>query len=242
MRISGFHADWHTIITGLKNHSNEHAMITVLIADDHPLIRIGICALLENTPDITVVGEAQDGDQALKLVAELHPQILLLDLKMPGVSAASLEKWVRTHHPDTTTLVLTAHDRDAYLAQMVEVGVSGYIDKNVHGNSLVSAIRRAISGEMLFSSDQLERVRRWHKEEGARWASLTRREREVLRLLAKGWGNGKISSALNISMKTVAFHITNILVKLQVASRQEAVAWLEKNIPDDLENPPGKNR
>ena len=214
-------------------------MITILIADDHPIIRAGIRALIEHDPDMKVVGEAQDGDDTRRQVAQLHPQVLLLDLRMPGMSAAELEKWVRTHYPSTITLVLTAHDRDAYLASMMDAGVAGFLEKNVPDSQLIHAIRRAVRGDILFSNEQFNRVRKWREQEGAQWKSLTRREREVLSLLAQGLDNVKISDALHISIKTTAYHITHILQKLQVSSRQEAIVWFNKNIPDDLENPPG---
>ena len=214
-------------------------MITILIADDHPILRAGIRTLIEQDPEMKVVGEAQDGDETRQLVAKLRPQVLLLDLRMPGMSAAELEKWVRSHYPSTITLVLTAHDRDAYLAYMMDAGVSGFIDKNVKDSHLILAIRRAVKGEILFSNEQFNRVRKWREQEGAQWKSLTRREREVLSLLAQGLDNIKISDALHISIKTTAYHITHILQKLQVSSRQEAIVWFNKNIPEDLENPPG---
>ena len=99
--------------------------ITILIADDHPLTRAGLRTILEQVPDMEVVGEAQDGDMAQVLVTELRPMVLLLDLKMPGLVAAKLERWVRMNYPEIVTLVLTSHDRDAYLAGMLEAGASG---------------------------------------------------------------------------------------------------------------------
>jgi len=211
-------------------------MITVLIADDHPIVSAGIRSLLEQDPELDVVGEAQDGDEARRLVSELRPQVLLLDLRMPGMSAARLEKWVRTNHPATVTLVLTAHDRDAYLSQMMEAGVSGYMDKNVRGRQLTESIHRAVSGELLFSDEQIDRVRHWREQQGARWKRLTGREREILTLLVEGLDNASLAIRLSISVKTAAYHVTNILRKLEVASRQEAVAWYTRNIPEDIEN------
>jgi DNA-binding NarL/FixJ family response regulator len=214
-------------------------LITILIADDHPLARAGIRTILEEAPDMRVIGEAEDGDAAQKLVAKLQPRVLLLDLKMPGLSSAELEKWVRSNFPNIVTLVLTAHDRDTYLSQMLDAGVAGYMDKNTRSEQLIAAIRRAVSGEFLFSSEQIRRARQWRQQEGRKWQRLTSREREILQYLANGLDNAGISLHLSISQKTVAFHITNILKKLQVVSRQEAATWLNKNIPDDLEKFPG---
>ena len=140
--------------------------ITILITDDHPIVRSGIRSALENALDMLVVGEAQDGNEAQRLIAELHPNILLLDLKMPGFSAVEVEKWVRVNYPETVVLVLTAHDRDFYLAGMMDAGAAGYLTKNKRGKNLIAGIRRAASGERLFTQEQLERARRWRETAG----------------------------------------------------------------------------
>lgn len=213
-------------------------MITLVLADDHPLVREGIRAVLSKAPDLQIVGEAEDGNQAQQLVAKMRPRVLLLDLKMPGPHPAEIEKWVRTHYPETVTLVLTAHDRDSYLTRMIDAGAAGLIDKNESGDRLVGAIRRAANGEFLFDSHQLDRARLWRESAGERWESLTNREREILRLLVKGYDNAHIAQMLMVTTKTVAYHITNILVKLGVSSRQEAAAWVHKYSPDTLEEHP----
>src|SRR6266542_2994033 len=114
--------------------------ITVLIADDHEMTRNGIHAFLAQAPDLQVVGEAQDGDEIKQLVARLGPRILLLDLIMPNLSPAELEKWVRTNYPETITLVLTSHDRDAYLATMMETAAAGYMRTDAPADRLIVAI------------------------------------------------------------------------------------------------------
>ncbi len=209
--------------------------ITVLLADDHPSTRAGIHAILERASDIRVVGEADNGNDVQKLVTKLRPQVLLLDLMMPGPSPAELEKWVRTNFPETIVLVLTAHDRDAYLASMMEAGAAGLINKGESGDRLVDAIRRAVHGEILFDTEQLMRVRRWREEAGNKWEELTVREREILRLLSSGLDNEEIAEKLVVSPKTIAYHVSNILGKLGVKSRHEAMAWLHKYMPEDLE-------
>lgn len=209
--------------------------ITVILADDHPVTRAGIRAILSDTPDIQVVGEAENGFQVQEMVAELRPNILLLDLVMPGPTPAQLEKWVRTNFPETITLVLTAHDRDAYLAGMMDAGVSGFLSKTETGERLISAIRRALSGASLFTEEQFERVLRWKQTAGEKWETLTDRECEIIRLLAEGYDNKKIAQKLDITPKTAAFHVTNILKKLEVKSRHEAIAWVNKYLPDNLE-------
>lgn len=212
-------------------------IISVLLADDHPVTRAGIRAILDEAHDIQVVGEAKDGTEAQELVAQLHPRILLLDLQMPGPRPVEIEKWVRVHCPDTTTLVLTGHDRDAYLVSMMETGAAGFISKGVPAENLVRAIRRAAQGEILFNGEQLARARRWREKVGGKWESLTEREQEVLRLLAQGLDNETISEALCVTTRTVESHITNILRKLGGSSRLEAVTWVRDHLPDDLWKP-----
>ncbi len=199
--------------------------ITILIADDHPSTRGGIRSILEKTPDMKVVGEAGDGEQIKKLISDLRPNILLLDLKMPHLSPAELEKWARENYPETITLVLTSHDRDVYLSDMMDAGAAGYLDKKLRAGQLVSSIRRAANGEILFDKEQIERARRWREEVKSKWESLSDREREALQLLTEGADNLAIADSLKITVNTVEKHLTNIYKKLSVTSRTEAVLW-----------------
>lgn len=199
--------------------------IRVLLADDHPVARAGIRTILQEASDIEVVGEARDGTEAQQLAVELRPQVLLLDLQMPGSPSCEIEGWVRARCPETTTLVLTAHDRDSYLADMIEAGAAGFVTKEEAPERLREAIRRAARGEILFTGEQWARARRWREEVGELWASLTEREREVLTLIAAGRSNKQIARALGICECTVETHVGNLLGKLGVASRTEAVAW-----------------
>jgi NarL family two-component system response regulator LiaR len=215
--------------------SPDQNKITILLADDHPTTRAGIRAILQEASDIKVIGEADNGNDTMRLVAELSPQILLLDLQMPGPSPAELEKWVRMNYPNTITLVLTAHDRDAYLASMIDAGAVGFLSKTKRAEQLIAAIRRAARGEILFESKQLVRAQRWREEVGSKWQKLTNREREILQLLAGGLDNMTIAEKLKVSPKTIAFHVTNVLGKLDVKSRHEAIAWLHKYFPENLE-------
>lgn len=199
--------------------------IRVLIADDHPVARAGIRVILEKALDIEVVGEAKDGVEAKQMVAELRPDVLLLDLVMPGLRPSEIDKWVRTNYPETTTLVLTGHDRNCYLAKAIEAGVAGFLTKEEAPDRLVEAIRRAVGGEILITSGQLVRAKRWRREVGERWQSLTARERQVLAVMSRGWSNKKIAHELGIEERTVETHVGNLLGKLNVASRAEAIAW-----------------
>lgn len=199
--------------------------ITVLVADDHSLTLEGVRYMLEKAPDIKIVGEAQDGNEIKPMVAKLEPRILLLDLKMPNLDPVEMEKWVRENYPETLTLVLTAHDKDAFLVGMMEAGASGYLDKKLNAAQLIESIRRASKGEYLFDKEQIERAKRWREKVTAIWESLSKREREVLQLLTEGQDNKKIGLSLGVSVNTVEKHLKNIYEKLRVTSRTEAVRW-----------------
>jgi DNA-binding NarL/FixJ family response regulator len=210
--------------------------ITILIADDHPLTRAGLRVTLEQAPDMEIIGEAEDGDEAQKLVGELRPDVLLLDLKMPGLVAAKLENWVRANYPEIVTLILTAHDHDAYLAGVIEAGVEGFFNKNERAEIFIAAIRRAVRGECLLTDEQFERARRWNETVGKKWESLTEREREISKLLVQGLSDAALAKTLEIAPRTSSTHVSNLLKKLGLASRQEAVAWLLKYIPEMSDN------
>jgi DNA-binding NarL/FixJ family response regulator len=206
--------------------------ISVLIVDDHPSLRAGVRAMLEKTPDIYVVGEAGSGDDAKNLLVKLRPDIILLDLKMPGFSPAAFEKWARENYPETITLVLTAHDRDAYLANMMDAGAAGYLDKDARSGQLIAAIRRAASGESLFDEQQKKRAAKWHEEIEKKWNSLSEREKQVLRRIADGQSNKAIASGMGITTKTVDKHLEKIYEKLRVTSRAEAILWGSEHAGD----------
>ncbi|MCL7453318.1 MAG: response regulator transcription factor [Anaerolineae bacterium] len=206
--------------------SKKRKVIRVLLADDHPAMRAGIRAILEKAPDIEVVGEAGEGDEAQQMTADLHSQVLLLDLRMPGPPPAETVAWVRAHSPQTAVLALTAHDVNAYLARMVAAGAAGFVVKEEAPERIVEAVRRVARGEVLFTEEQLARARHWREEVGKRWESLTEREREALALIATGQSNKQIAKALVISEHTVETHVGNLLGKLGVASRAEAVTWI----------------
>lgn len=210
--------------------ANPQNHITVLIADDHEMTRIGIRDFLEQAPDMQIVGEAQNGDEIKRLVAKLRPDLLLLDFIMPRLNAPELEEWVRENYPETITLILSAHHRDAYLSSMMEAGAVGYLDKRLRAGELISAIRRAVRGEILFTKEQFAKARRWREEVTAKWESLSDREREVLQLLTEGGKNSTIANSLGIALNTVEKHLENIYKKLGVTSKVEALRWwLEKN-------------
>jgi DNA-binding NarL/FixJ family response regulator len=177
--------------------------IRVLVADDFPVTRAGIRAILEKEPDIEVIGEAKDGLEVKRMIADLRPDVLLLDLVMPGLRPYEVEEWVRLNYPETITLVLTAHDRDCYLAKTIEAGVAGYLLKSEAQSRLVQTIRCAARGEAILTQKQLIRVNLWRDEVGRCWESLTRRERQVLALLARGQSTQQIANGLTLTASAV---------------------------------------
>lgn len=199
--------------------------ITVLVANDRPLILEGIRSILSKTADIKIIAEVQDGVEIKPKIEELHPQVLLMELIMPNLNPVEVGRWVQENHPQTATLVLTAHGKDAYLANMMEARAAGYLDKKLQPRQLISFIRRAARGEILFDKEQLDRAHRWREEVRTQWESLSDREREVLQALTEGIDNKGIAAHLGISVNTVEKHLKNIYVKLGVTSRTKAAHW-----------------
>lgn len=213
----------------MSENTSDTSVIRVLIVDDHPSVRQGVRAMLTQAPDIEVVGEAADGAEAMALVERLRPDVVLLDVEMPGPRAWEVEAWIRHTYPDIIGLVLSAHDRDAYLAEMMQAGAMGYLDKQLPAPQLVQAIRRAAQGECIFDVEQFRRAHCWRTEVQARWERLTPREKEVLTALAQEASTHEIAQQLGISPQTVETHICKLIRKLAVKNRAEAVAWAWKH-------------
>lgn len=209
-------------------------IIRVLLADDHPATCAGLRAMLDAVPDIEIVGEAHDGIEAQQLIAALRPDVLLLDMVMSDLRPAEFVRWARANYPRTEVLPLTAHDRDYYLAWMVESGAAGFVTKDAAAENLVAAVRRAVRGEVLFSREQLARAEHWREAVGQKWECLTKREQEVLRLMVQGLDNATIAGVLGVQIRTVEQHVTHILDKLGITSRLEAAVWARDHLPEDL--------
>ena len=204
-----------------------HSIIRVLLADDHPFVRAGVRAMLMNDLALCVVGEASDSNEALQLCLELAPDVLLLDLSMPGPSPLETVALLHLHCPTVRVLVLTAFDDDAYIRALRNAGVAGYLLKDEMPTTVVQAIYGAMRGEPWFMQPRETRLARTRAGEFAPTLihALTPRERSVLRLVVTGQTNTEIADTLGISEKTVEKHLDSLFGKLEVSTRVEAAVW-----------------
>jgi two-component system response regulator NreC len=198
--------------------------IRVLLADDHTLIRSGIATLLQSNKDFLVVGEAEDGEEAVRKTGELKPTVVVMDLSMPILSGIEATKQIKRKYPEVNVLVLTMHENEEYVYQILKSGAAGYVLKSAGKDELISAIRAAAKGEKFFSprisqlmaEGYVRRVEQVATETESGDVPLTRREREVLSLVVDGLTNQQIADQLFISPRTVDTHRTNIMQKLDI--------------------------
>ena len=207
--------------------------IRVLVVDDHPVVRQGLRAFLESRPGIVVVGEAADGATAVTEAARLQPDVVLMDLVMPGLDGAAAIRRVRERAPSARVLVLTSFASDDQVLPAVQAGAAGYLLKDVEPPDLEAAIRTVHQGEGLLHPRVAGRVRAEVAHGRGPIDSLTRREVEVLRLLAQGLSNRQIASELVVSEKTVKTHVSSILAKLHLADRTQAALFAVREGLDD---------
>jgi DNA-binding NarL/FixJ family response regulator len=199
--------------------------IRVLLADDHVMVREGTRRILERESDLQVIGEAGDGRETIDLVAETHPDVVIVDISMPIMSGIEATKGIKRLLPQTAVLVLTAYDDDEYVFAILEAGAAGYLLKNARGSEVIDAVRRVFAGESVLHPAIAQKVLRriTRQEPTAEVDELTEREHEVLTLAAQGLSNREIAAQLIVSPRTVQAHMANIFGKLQVGSRTEAV-------------------
>ena len=202
--------------------------LRVLIADDHPFFRDGMCMFLETTPDIVVVGEAATGEAAVAQAEQLQPDVILMDIKMPGMSGIEATRRILGTNPSVRVLVVTMFEDDATDFTVMRAGARGYVLKDAQKDDVLRAIRAVGMGEAIFSPGIAVRLMDFFTT--ARPAAsresfpmLTAREREMVHLIARGASNAEIARLLSLSAKTVANYVSNILSKLQAADREEVV-------------------
>ena len=203
--------------------------IRILLAEDHVVVRQGTRQLLEREHDFEIVGEAGDGEEAIRLASQLKPDVVVMDVAMPKVSGIEATKQIKAKLPSTIVLVLTGYDYDEYIFSMLEAGAAGYLLKSISGDELIRAIRAVYSGEPMIHPAVLSKLMSRFKVQAAELVpvqprqALSEREMEVLRLAAKGMSNKDIASALFISERTVQAHMRSIFNKMGVGSRSEAI-------------------
>ncbi|MEW6409816.1 MAG: response regulator transcription factor [Nitrospirota bacterium] len=208
----------------------------ILIADDHALVREGISAILRLYDDVEVVAEASNGIEAIKKVKEFNPDVVLMDIAMPGLGGLEATLEIKKINPDIKILVLTQYDNKEYISRFLKAGVSGYLLKNAVGSELISAIRAVSRGEFyLFSSIASEVVSGYlnRQKEAVEdpYEKLTDREKQVLKLVAEGYTHKEIADMLDISVKTVIAHQTNISEKLDIHTRAGLIKFaIQKGI------------
>lgn len=206
----------------------EPGVIKVLIADDHPVVRQGLRTFLGIQDDIEVVGEAEDGASAVTLAESLDPDIVLMDLKMPGADGLAALTELRARGVKARVLVLTSVTERGHVLPAVQAGAAGYLYKDVDPQALVQAIRAVNDGHVLFAPDAAEAMLRdgsAERDDDRGLAALTEREREVLVHIARGRSNREIARALVVSEKTVKTHVSNLLMKLGVQDRTQAALY-----------------
>jgi NarL family two-component system response regulator LiaR len=203
--------------------------ITILLADDHAVVREGTKELLEREPDLSVVAEANDGREAVQLAIAKRPDVVVMDFAMPQLNGIEATRQIKAIAPGIAVLVLTAYDSDQYIIGFLEAGAAGYLLKDVHVDEVIRAIRAVHAGESVLHPAVARRVidrfvlpsDKRPREDALE--ELTEREMEVLRLAAKGMSNREIASELTISVRTVQTHLNNVFNKMGVGSRTEAV-------------------
>jgi DNA-binding NarL/FixJ family response regulator len=198
--------------------------IRILIADDHPIVREGLTAVLETQPDFAIVGAAASGTQAVERAAALRPDVILLDLALPDLDGVAALRQIRAADPAAHVIIFTAFDTDERILAAVQAGAQGYLLKGAPREELFQAIRVVDSGGSLLQPVVAARLLRQFSGAAALPEQLTERELEVLRQLAKGRQNKEIATELWISERTVKFHVSAILAKLGVGNRTEAVS------------------
>jgi NarL family two-component system response regulator LiaR len=203
---------------------NRSESIEVLLVDDHAVVRSGLGAFLMAFDDLELVAEASSGEDAVALCNRFHPDVVLMDIKMPGMGGVEATRRIREHWPDVQVVALTSFKDKELVQTAIEAGAIGYLLKNVSADDLAGAVRAASKGEPTLAPEAAQALIQSTRETPEIGFDLTDREQEVLALMAEGMNNPEIAEELMVSRSTVKFHVSNILSKLGADSRTEAVA------------------
>ena len=204
-------------------------LIRIMIVDDHAVVRSGLSAFLMVYDDLDFVGEAASGEEAIRLCKKLHPDVVLMDLVMPGMDGAAATQAIREECPDIQVIALTSFKEDDLVQRTLKAGAIGYLLKNVSSNELVSAIRAAHAGRPTLAPEAAQVLIQASQGPPSIGSDLTSREREILALMVSGLSNPEIAEQLVVSRSTVKFHVSGILSKLGVTSRTQAVTLALQN-------------
>jgi NarL family two-component system response regulator LiaR len=216
----------------------------IMLADDHPLLRKALRNVLEKQPDFEVIAEASDGEEAVKFATKLIPDVVIMDISMPKLNGLEATRQIKTSCPTIAILVLTVHDDNEHILSILQAGAGGYLTKSVYGDEVIHAVRALVTGETVLSPSVSRQILKYAFQHITKPLSLdagdriTAREMEILRLAAKGISNKDIAIRLDLSLRTVKSYLADLFLKLNVASRTEAVVvGLRKGILtfDDLE-------
>ncbi len=215
----------------------------ILIVDDHEVVRLGLRSLLDRHPDFEVIAEASNGREAIEKVESYQPNVVVLDIRLPGQSGVEVCQQITEKNPDIKVIMLTSYAEDEMLFAAIRAGAAGYVLKQIGGNDLVKAIEAVGRGEALLDPSLTQRVfeevrKAQREEEASAFAELTNQEMQVLQLVSEGKTNREIADALYLGEGTVRNYVSNILGKLGVANRAEAAAYaVQHNLKDYLSEP-----
>lgn len=213
----------------IESNNAEPKKTTIIIADDHPIVRKALRNDLEKEADFTVLAEARDGEETVKLTAKLKPDVVIMDIGMPKLNGIEATRQVKAIHPDIIVLVLTVYDDVEHILGILESGADGYLTKNILVEDIIKSIHSIVAGETVLSPQVFQQILKYalrHSTKPVRLntgVKLTARELDILQLIAKGISNKEIANELNISSRTVKSHMVDIFRKLDVSSRTEAV-------------------
>ncbi len=208
---------------------SEDTLIKVMLVDDHNVVRSGLAAFLTVFDDLSLVGEASHGEEAVQKAAELSPDVILMDLVMPGMDGAEATRTILEEHPDIQVIALTSFKEKDLIERVMEAGAIGYLLKNVGADELAEAVRDAFQGKPTLAPEAAQALIQKTRKPKNQVEELTPRETQVLQLMAEGMTNPEIADQLVISNSTVKFHVSSILGKLNVDSRTEAVVYAFKH-------------
>jgi NarL family two-component system response regulator LiaR len=201
---------------------SDEKKIRIMIVDDHAVVRSGLGAFLSAVPDLQLVGEAENGEQAVVRAKALKPDVILMDLMMPGVDGVTATRSIKDCNPSIQIIALTSFQEDELVQSAIKAGAIGYLMKNVSVRELETAIRSATAGKMTLSPEAAQSLVR-ATQQAAETETLTSREKEILKLMVEGLNNAEIAERIVVSLSTVKYHISNILMKLGVENRVAAV-------------------